>query len=75
MAAPPTIIPIADSSVPSLPAEAQLQAQATPLVVPKPKPTLSQMLRDHTEVVDKQRKQTGTTFILQYLRYLAPFDA
>ena len=60
MSAPPNVLPIAITSVPDEGSESKGQPTNTMPVLPKPKPTLSQMLRDHTEAADKQRKATGT---------------
>lgn len=62
--AAPTTLP-ADESAPSI-AEApatEAQPQQAPPALAKPKPTLSQMLRDHTEAMDRQRKATGMPFL------------
>lgn len=60
MAAPPTVLPIAATTAEFRPKPEQ--GTASPAGTPsKPaKPTLSQMLRDHTESMDRQRKLTGT---------------
>ena len=65
MSAPPTVLPIAattaefrspQGSEPQSPAMGPVKAA---------KPTLSQMLRDHTESMDRQRKTTGTSLNLR----------
>jgi uncharacterized protein (DUF885 family) len=52
------VLPIATKTTSEELAPEASQATAHIPNLPKPKPTLSQMLRDHTEAADKQRKQT-----------------
>lgn len=60
MSAPPTVLPIAATSAEyRSPQTSEPQSPATG-PVKATKPTLSQMLRDHTESMDRQRKVTGT---------------
>lgn len=60
MSAPPNVLPISIPAGLEEASELKGQSAGSMPVFPKQKPTLSQMLRDHTEAADKQRKDTGT---------------
>lgn len=67
MSAPPNVLPIAIVPAQEESSEPKGQPTSTTTGLPKPKPTLSQMLRDHTEAADKQRKATGTSVIYPFI--------
>jgi len=59
MAAPTTLPPTDSPSTKAEPNASEAQQLQAPPALANPKPTLSQMLRDHTEAMDRQRKTTG----------------